>query len=1022
MKKFLAYLLVIVITVSLGFAVFYLVRDNEKISLTTTTLYKDKGSTFELALDMSKNNSYTKITVSSSNENVVSITDKTIDVKKGVAKATLLANEGGLVRVNFQTNNSKFRNLYCDITVGDGTAENPYHIDSATQLALIGNDPTGKYTLDSCYEIVSNIDLSIAGDTWKPIGSEANKFVGQINGNGHTIYNLNIENSSSQNIGLFAYVGKGAKIENFVLSNSTITTTTSTLSVGAVAGVNQGTISRVEVSNATISNNNDTTYVGGIAGKNLSDFPISATIIRCSADVNFDGGEGANGNTLPISGNIGGITALNKGGTIAYAYTKSANQIVLSDKVAVYGGIVGQNEFQSKGSASTYSNDLTGFVRDCYTILSVDTSATSTSASIGAIAGENEDRTDIDEIVGCYYLENSISTTGIGGVADNSDNIVTKSMSATMMKTLSNYESHIEKIPYIDDQSGSVATKDGETIMWNSEIWYTESGTNDGYPILEMSAMEINPTIIGTDFEVVDSLSELHSRIGAKLDGSYYVSDITDNQTYSWTPIGTETNPFTGTICAENGVIDGLKIRTSNDYAGFIGYNSGLIKGLTLKNVIVEGSNIVCAGAICAYNNGSVVDCSVIDADISATTFVGGIAGQNNGTITGCKVYGDAGTTIKSIGTDRAYVGGIAGANNATISSSKTTTNGVTVTTYSEVGGKTILSSQNDINGDLYIGGIAGKNDGAIKQAVAKLNNTDAGIQSTSKGYFGGIAGYNNGSIEIVRAETKISADKNKETYVGGIAGAFVAKTFSDKITFANVTNSDIEGKYVGGIVSTLDTTYDQKYDIDSNILMAIYSEQHQISNKAYKNLEYTVYASAVQDGVVLKGQYTGGIAYDINKGFVLDTYSQASLSGKYNAGLVYNIHFNGKAKTGGIMTRVYAVVRFANGGTNYEVSASNIHSDGMSLKNRTAGFIDEYYYTVAEGSGKAPVYSGGVIIDIGNWFTSDKNRITKRDRNQSTMKGDSLWKSYLEENPVNGDLTVWNVSGSGYPTISGLI
>ena len=66
MKKFLVYLLVIVLTVSVGFGIFYLVRDNEIISISSASIYKDAGESFTLDIDHQNKKSYTEITVTSS--------------------------------------------------------------------------------------------------------------------------------------------------------------------------------------------------------------------------------------------------------------------------------------------------------------------------------------------------------------------------------------------------------------------------------------------------------------------------------------------------------------------------------------------------------------------------------------------------------------------------------------------------------------------------------------------------------------------------------------------------------------------------------------------------------------------------------------------------------------------------------------------------------------------------------------------------------------------------------------------
>lgn len=1038
MKKFLAYLLVIVISVSLGFAVFYLVRDNEKISLSTTTLYKDKGSTFELALDMTKNNSYTKITVSSSNEKVVSIKNREIDLKKGVAKATLMANQGGIVRVNFQTNNSKFRNLYCDITIGDGSKENPYFISNAAQLYMIGRDSENgeenKYTLDSHYEIVENLDLSQVDDVWKPIGNEVNKFTGSINGNGHTIFNMNISNSASKNIGLFSNIGANGKVENVKFTNINIIGSDDTQSIGTVAGVNEGTISRVEITNLSISNLANNCYVGGVAGKNLSSFstvaPVNATIIRSFAELKLNGGTSGE-YVMGINGYVGGITGLNQGGTVAYTYTKGT--AVLGENLAVYGGIIGNNQFvENTGMATGYTKDLSGFVRDCYSLVSVNSNSVG-GASMGGIIGHNIDRAGedkINQILGCYYGENINLSNGIGSVAD--EKYVAQAMTESNMKSLPNYVSYIEKEPYIEN--GDIKYKDGDIIYWDTKIWSIVNGQNEGYPIINMTAMEVNPHISGSSFERVSTLQDLHDRISSNLDGEYLMEDIANTTNYEWTPIGTIEKPFTGKVYGKDDIstIKALKIKENitQNYAGMFGVvgNGAIIKNICLEDVIVVANNVDVAGAFVAYNYGNIENCTVKNGIVKANKIVGGIASENSGTLTSCEVIGGvvgegiitAGSSLvlNVVSSEEAYIGGMVGQNEGTIKADVNNTNNVK--------GFVNLQSASQISDRLYIGGIAGQNDGDISYAVVGLNYSDGptkyGMQiGNVNAYVGGIAGYTTGHISHVKVIANILASADKDTYVGGVAGVFVAKEEKNSIEFANITNSNLNGKYVGGLVASINTSYSQRFAFDNNWFRNFTSEQYKVKSSIYNSdLKYVVYASAVNSDVTLRGSYTAGIAYDITKGVVLDSYSQANLGGKNNAGLVYYIRFN-KDREGGLMTRCYAVVKFDEGKTNYQVSASNIHSDGFNINKRTAGFIDDYYYTVEKDkNSKEPTYSGSLIINVGNIFTNDNNRITKRDRSSSTMKGDSLWTSFKADSGVTGK-SVWS-TGGGYPTIIGLI
>ena len=94
-------------------------KDNEKISLKAQTIYKDAGDPFEITLDMENPNSYTTVTVSSSDETIVKVVDSKIDKKKGVATGTFTAIAGGNAKIVFKTNNAKFRNIGCDVIVCD---------------------------------------------------------------------------------------------------------------------------------------------------------------------------------------------------------------------------------------------------------------------------------------------------------------------------------------------------------------------------------------------------------------------------------------------------------------------------------------------------------------------------------------------------------------------------------------------------------------------------------------------------------------------------------------------------------------------------------------------------------------------------------------------------------------------------------------------------------------------------------------------------------------------------------------
>ena len=125
--------------------------------------------------------------------------------------------------------------------------------------------------------------------------------------------------------------------------------------------------------------------------------------------------------------------------------------------------------------------------------------------------------------------------------------------------------------------------------------------------------------------------------------------------TGEWTPIGTESQPYTGTFDGNGKTITGLKIdKSGTDYVGLIGClgSGGKVQNVTLTNISVSGAN--CVGGIAGQNYGTVENCSV-NGTVTGKGFTdtGGIAGSNYGTISGCSAEGTV--------TGSVNVGGIAG-------------------------------------------------------------------------------------------------------------------------------------------------------------------------------------------------------------------------------------------------------------------------------------------------------------------------------------------------------------------------
>lgn len=101
-----------------------------------------------------------------------------------------------------------------------------------------------------------------------------------------------------------------------------------------------------------------------------------------------------------------------------------------------------------------------------------------------------------------------------------------------------------------------------------------------------------------------------------------------------WTPIGTETNPFSGKVVGNKHHVRNFKISGSKDYAGLFGYVTGssganllYISNIRVANATVTGGNYV-GGLVGCIRHGVLQQCSVDSSVISGNTAIGGMVGS----------------------------------------------------------------------------------------------------------------------------------------------------------------------------------------------------------------------------------------------------------------------------------------------------------------------------------------------------------------------------------------------------------
>lgn len=211
------------------------------------------------------------------------------------------------------------------------------------------------------------------------------------------------------------------------------------------------------------------------------------------------------------------------------------------------------------------------------------------------------------------------------------------------------------------------------------------------------------------------------------------LSGVCGADTGSWTPIGTNTNPYRGTFDGASFAVSGLYCQKPGaSYAGLFASNAGIIKNLGVAGGTVSAGNY--AGGLCGINKGTITGC-YNTASVNGGKYTGGICGCNDGGATVSVCY-NAGAVNGS-----KYVGGICGYNKNTASDCYNT-------------GMVIGSSTS-------IGGICGYN----KKLVSGCYNT--GEVGGGTNYVGSVCGYNHSGSTFVNCYYLVTGTEKGNYGVG---------------------------------------------------------------------------------------------------------------------------------------------------------------------------------------------------------------------------------------------------------------
>ena len=284
---------------------------------------------------------------------------------------------------------------------GTGSAEDPYIINTAEQLAAFAGSLNSKIDYTGKHVMLGS-DVDISGQDWAPVGGSFYRFNGEFDGNGMTITGLTegtleepLELSGSNAyIGLFGWINENAYIHDLDLANVAVYShSAGSAYIGGVAGRMSGSDTEGNYHGACIDNctvsgvishvtERGTTFAGGITGH-----MFKGTVINCFTDVDMDLRE--------LSGELaecGGIAGLLNRGLIA-------NSCALGNLTGS-GYRNTQNDIEGMACVGNIAAVDGGYIANCYGGGNVE--ALEYSIDTGILAGWV---TGIGKAYNCWYNE-----------------------------------------------------------------------------------------------------------------------------------------------------------------------------------------------------------------------------------------------------------------------------------------------------------------------------------------------------------------------------------------------------------------------------------------------------------------------------------------------------------------------------------------------------------------------------------------------------------------------------------------
>ena len=463
-------------------------------------------------------------------------------------------------------------------------AQNPIYATNGEAGGIAGNNNSGA----SIENVQVKADVTAANGTAGGVTATNFGIIGQGSGleSSSSVSGCTITGTSESIGAVAAYNGKDATIRNVRLAaNANVQFSTPAVTIGGLAGMNEGTVTGCQVENGALSLNDglragtNTVTLGGAVGRTTKDGTVSSTEVLLDLTQNLDkytnlgGVAGQNDGTLDrctYSGTMGGEAG--EDGLVSVGARSTGSTV---------GGIAGLNNSKITGCEVKYIKLQVSGISNITTTQTADEKLASAS-HVGGIAGRNN-----AEIANSYVATERSSGAGsiitarygfVGGVAGSNNGTITGSGS---------------KKALVSDEEATPA------LVTQVENWLGAADANTG---INSMAAELTTGTTYANLMGVDTVS----KEGCGYRNVYSQSGLAANDL----------------LVALRGSNNSETVRAAGYLGGLAGFNSlrGTIDTSATGKWFVYSDNATTAstvGGIVGQNESNVTDKSVLDTVVN---------------------------------------------------------------------------------------------------------------------------------------------------------------------------------------------------------------------------------------------------------------------------------------------------------------------------------------------------------------------------------------------------------------------